>query len=181
MTGEKAHLEGHILRKPAWFPVVAVLAFILLTAYLHVLLEKNAETAPVCPAEGRQLTDRELVDTFLFGPEGRTMTNAQKTDRLKKEKNGVYPDCCRITGRYLYGRLYDLIDDLSENFIFKIETNFPDRDPVEEKYPYQIWWSSLNRCGTGGGNDDYGGIIDKEDYESHLKMNKEYWKELENE
>jgi hypothetical protein len=175
MTDNKTTGKNHLYRKSTWFMATAALAFIMFATYLHILLEKNTKTAPVCPAEGRQLTDRELVDTFLFGPEGRTMTNAQKTDRLKKEKNGVYPDCCRVTGRYLYGQPYDLIDDLAGDFIFEIETNFPDLDPVEKKYPYQIWWSSINRCGTGGGYDAYGDNIEKKDYEYNLEMNRKYW------
>jgi hypothetical protein len=157
-----------------------LLALIAPVVYLHILLEKNTKTAPVCPAEGRQLTDRELVDTFLFGPEGRTMTNAQKTDRLKKEKNGVYPDCCRITGRYSYGWLYEFIDSLSGNFIFEIETNFPQAVVDEKEDPYYESYYSVTPCG-GGGNDFMGMPIDENFYRLHLELNKKYWKDLENE
>lgn len=156
------------------------LAVILLTAYLHILLEKNAKTARICPAEGRQLTDRELVDTFLFGPEGRTMTNTEKTERLKKEKNGVYPDCCRITGRHSYGWFYDLISDLYGNYIFEIEMNFPQAVVDEKEYPYYESYYSVTPCG-GGGNDFMGMPINEKYYKLYLELNKKYWKELENE
>ena len=178
MTDEKTHIERSIRRNPAWLPAIAVLAFILLTAYLHVLLEKNAETAPVCPAEGRRLTDRELVDTFLFGPEGRTMTNAQKIARLKKEKNGVYPDCCRINKRFLLSSdIENFIWNLSGDPIYEADTMFPYISKDEKKYPYYNRNHAINACGIilKGRDREYGIPMSTQEYKSYTEMNREYW------
>ncbi len=129
-----------------------------------------------CYSDRRWYSERQLVDMYLFGREGLILTEEEKIARLKKERNGVYPDCCYIDGYFtMYGRDRNFIDTFLGYPVYSVESYFP--DPGGGKYPYANRVATLNACGGDADADFSIGYQPQDLYEVNLRKNREYWKE----
>lgn len=147
-----------------WFPFLTV--FFLLQ-FLNF--------SGFCYSDLRWYSKRQLVDIYLFGPEGLKMTEAEKIKKLKEDQDGEYPDCCR-THKYFSVPTFaeKLINGFLGSRIYEIEINSPDPDGSGPEEEYYTSWYSLTTCG-GGGLDFYGEPINEDYYKFRLKMNQERW------
>lgn len=126
-----------------------------------------------CYSDLRWYDKRELLDIYLFGKDGLTMTEAEKIRKLKDEKDGVYPDCCWIDDLPPYW------DENTKywNFPFGyyrlgLETNFLTNERKSE--PYLWGYHAIDACGKAG-SWDVADTLDESYYKTHLEINKEYW------
>jgi len=141
-----------------------------------------------CYAEMRYLSERELVDRFLFGEKADVMSFDEKVEAAKNRgyPTGVgeieYPACCKIDGEPF------MLDKFSKftnktfvgRYLFKFEGYIPiKRSNSTTRHPYEYIISAVNSCGGVMGADSTSIDVSKTSYENHLEMNKKYWKEME--
>jgi hypothetical protein len=115
----------------------------------------------ICWKEGRRLTDREVLDRYLFGTDAPPMSEAQKIKAAEK-KGYVYPSCCTLYGAV--GGTYSLTAQT-----FRTEEDgslFYTEEDVD-----------ANPCGQI--NEVLRQSATNKDYEAALDANRKFWEEQE--
>jgi hypothetical protein len=113
----------------------------------------------ICWKEGRRLSDREVVDRYLFGADAPLMTEGQKIAAAEK-KGYVYPNCCAPIGTI--GGTYDLRD-----YTFSLEKD--GRRPYTEEDVDTDSCGQVNKVLTLEAS--------KKDYDEALDANRKFWEE----
>jgi len=133
-----------------------------------------------CYAEKRYLSERELVDRYLFGAKADVMSFEEKVSYVANRWNGAeYPACCKIDGEPF------MLDKFSRftnktfvgRYLFELERYIP----VVETYgrhPYENRITALDSCGKTMGADSTSIDVSKASYENSLERNRKYWKEM---
>lgn len=126
-----------------------------------------------CYSEMRYLSERELVDRYLFGKKADTMTLEEKVEKTQ-EQGGEYPNCCRLNGQF-FKDYEGFINNIFGNYVYEVEEHFLQINPIEKKYPYEVVYSSMNACGENRGLDKFSTTDDEKNYKFNIKMIKQHW------
>jgi hypothetical protein len=73
---------------------IAAFLLVLAGAFYHYYFVNGSA---MCLSEMRPLAAREVIDQYLFGEAGKTMSEDEKKD-LIRTKGGSYPECCWVNG-----------------------------------------------------------------------------------
>ncbi len=136
-----------------------------------------------CYSQFKYLSNKELLDRFIFGDKANKMNEEEKKAFVEKRWNGaVYPDCCRIKSETVFlknnpFRFWDIT--LVGQYLYEIRYLMPETRRLENttREPFLINISALNSCGyqVGGGHRSID--ISITDYNNALDRNKQYWKD----
>lgn len=153
--------------------ITLFIVIVLLTIFLSSLLLTGTG---FCYRELRYLSEREILDRYLLGPEWPQMTLQQRQEYLSQVVN--YPNCCRVDDRP-QGMDFPnlLINALFGKYFFSISTIFPTYARPEHDPYYQII-SDIDACGLKRDIDKYEMPESKSTYDSILNSNSEYWRSL---
>ncbi len=168
-----------------WQSILSVIGMLLLTIFG---VTQYLNHTGFCYAEKRYLSERELVDRYLFGEKADAMSFEEKVEAAKHRSypTGVgeieYPACCKIDGEPF------MLDELSRfanktfigKYLFEFEGYIPiKRSNSTTRHPYEYIISAVDSCGGVTGADSTSIDVSKSSYENALERNRKYWKEME--
>lgn len=129
-----------------------------------------------CYSEFRYLSDKELIDRYLFGNQGLKLTFEAKQKKLKEENDGKYPECCRVDNDpWWIKRLDKILFSFFGFSYYELYTVLPQKG---SDAPFYEQYILANSCGSKFA-DEYGMSISEEEYASQLKYNFKQWKVIE--
>lgn len=124
-----------------------------------------------CYTKGAYLSEKELLDNFLFKVNAKVFTEEQKKNEAKK-RGLEYPECCRVRKEPSSLESVDkFLNKIFGRYLHEIEVNGYDQSSKNVKVNYY----SVSSCGFKS-VDYYGTDISRDQYESALTKNSEYWK-----
>lgn len=142
-----------------------------------------------CYSEMKYLSERQLIDRYLFGRMGAEGTDGEKITLLEQrnsddrylDKIEEYPACCRVTGQVQRSSILDRVLNNSFGFfLYQLEMSSVrldigvlngDSDPS-----YYKSYASINACGLGSPY-SYGSPESEESYHFDIQRNLKHWKE----
>lgn len=148
--------------------------FSILILYPPLVLTRSG----FCYSEMRWLNERELVDRMLFGEKEFEMSFAEKVTFIREKNSGEYPNNCKINGEpFDLSEGSKLINGLFGLMFYKVDCVYLKEDRKGEENPYYIEWVSVSSCGQDV--DSMGESITESSYQSYIRKNSNYWKEIE--
>ncbi len=162
-----------------------IVRFVMNAALILLLTTQYLNHTGFCYAEMKYLSDREIVDNFLFGDQAKDLTFDQKVAlTAEKYKGGAYPDCCSFEGPYKGKVLHPGYEYELSAMLLGVQHNeilayFPKegvKKYLSEKTddPFRLSLFAVDQCGNNDGLwRQY--PIDSDLYRIHLRKIKAKW------
>ena len=159
-----------------WHQTLRVIGLILFAVFCTL---QYLNHTGFCYAEKKYLTERELVDGFLFGDKAVSMTHEEKIKDIKKRgilgnSDGKdYHHCCRIyEDSGFYTESEHSIMRFFGHYILSIGYDFVRKS--QNEYQYKSGSGTINACGKNSYilGAEY---ITKDQHDRAIANNKEYW------
>lgn len=141
-----------------------------------------------CYSKMRYLSERELIDRFLFGENANRLSTSEKEKLIvqRKKKNTSYiienyPECCRIKGQiHRPSELEYFLNNMFGWYFYDLHVISSRHEDNITRYtfdePYRQANINLGTCGLST-RGSLGANISKDYYKSLLKKNQNYWKD----
>ena len=141
----------------------------------------------LCHSEMRYLSERELMDRYIFGDKAALMSEEEKKAFVADKWNGaVYPDCCRIEDEpfWLRNSPFRFLDKIIVGqYLYQFTYHKKDTNVSTEgmRDPYIQHNTAIDACGNVNEGSSPSIDMNETAYKNALKINSLYWKEKGNE
>ncbi|MGE4313129.1 MAG: hypothetical protein AB7E85_02500 [Pseudobdellovibrionaceae bacterium] len=156
-----------------WWFLVLVLALFCMQSLNHT---------GFCYSEGRYLSENELIDRYLFGPDAKQMSQEEKTEASKNREypTGIgeiaYPECCSAKdGHFLNNKVSHFLNrTFLGKYLFEVTAYFPVKGKeLSSEYHYIEIITHVDACGRSISGDSLAIGLNEGQYKNALKRNQQ--------